>query len=208
MMGRMRIDHVLYATPDLASAVDALEKRCGVRATGGGQHTGKGTHNTLLALGPETYLEIIAPDPDQPEPATPRPYGVDGLRGPGLVGWALTCEDIDEAVARARTMGFDPGDVIDGHRLTADGTTLRWRLTSNALTAGVVPFLISWGDTPHPAATAPPGLTLESLHIEHPDPMSVTASLHAMGATVEVRSADEPALVLGVSGPNGHTELR
>jgi hypothetical protein len=203
-----RIDHVLYAAPDLEAAVDAIEKRCGVRAAGGGQHMGQGTHNRLLGLGPETYLEIVAPDPRQPEPAFARPYGVGGVTRPGLVGWAVTCDDIEEAVDRARAKGFDPGDIIDGQRLTAEGDMLRWRLTSNALTAGVVPFLISWGDTPHPATSAPPGLTLESLHIEHPDPAFVTARLHAIGAEVAVRRAREPALVVGLTGPNGHDELR
>jgi hypothetical protein len=41
--------------------VAAVERRFGVRAAGGGQHVGQGTHNRLLALGPATYLEIVAP---------------------------------------------------------------------------------------------------------------------------------------------------
>lgn len=204
----MRIDHLVYAAPDLRAAVDAVEERFGVRAAGGGQHDGQGTHNVLLALGPETYLEIVAPDPRQPEPAAPRPYGVDGVSRARLVGWALACDDIDKALSDARAAGFDPGDVIDGHRRTPSGTVLRWRLTRNALTAGLVPFLISWGDTPHPAVSAPAGLTLESLRLEHPDPGSVAPMLHALGADVEVRPAPEPALVARLAGPRGREELR
>ena len=56
--------------------------------------------NTLLALGPRTYLEIVAPDPNQPEPAAPRPYGVDGVTRAGLVGWALTRDDIERQSVR------------------------------------------------------------------------------------------------------------
>lgn len=204
----MRIDHIIYAAPDLEAAVDVVAKRFGVRAAGGGQHDGQGTHNKLLALGPQTYLEIVAPDPHQPEPVAPRPYGVDGVTRAGLVGWALACDDIEREVSEARARGFDPGDVIDGHRITATGTLLRWRLSRNALAAGVIPFLISWGDTPHPATTAPPGLTLESLHIEHPDPARVMANLHALGAHVEVHPAREPALAVTVMGPSGRDELR
>jgi hypothetical protein len=204
----MRIDHLIHAAPELEAEVDAIEKRWGVRAAGGGQHLGQGTHNTLLALGPWTYLEIVAPDPGQPEPATPRPYGVDGVTRAGLVGWAVTCDDIEKARDEARAKGFDPGDVIEGNRRTADGDMLRWHVTRNALTAGVIPFLISWGDTPHPAASAPSGLTIESLHIEHPDPPFVTTRLHALGAEVEVRPAPQPALVAELMGPNGRHELR
>lgn len=194
------IDHLVYAAPDLDAAVDEIEQRFGVRAAGGGQHLGLGTHNRLLALGKRTYLEIIAPDPGQPEPDLPRPFGVDGVTTPGLVGWAITCDDIDEARTAAATAGFDPGAVIGGQRRTASGEVLRWRLTSNALTGGVVPFLISWGDTPSPAISAPPGLVLESVHVEHPEPALITSCLQALGAEAEVRSAPEPALVAVISG--------
>jgi hypothetical protein len=204
----LRIDHLIYAAPDLDAAVVDVEKRVGVRAAGGGQHTGQGTHNRLLALGPHTYLELIAPDPQQPEPRAPRPYGVEGVTSGGLVGWALACDDIAAAVSAARAAGFDPGDVIDGHRVTPTGTLLRWRLTRNALSAGPIPFLITRSETPHPAASAPQGLVLESLHLEHPDPSSVLGPLRALGAHIEVRAAQRAALVARVTGPRGTVELR
>lgn len=204
----MLIDHLIYGALDLETAVADIDKRFGVRAGSGGKHTGQGTHNKLLSLGPKTCLEIIAPDPEQPEPIGPRPYGVDGLKQGGLVGWALACDDIETALAGARSRGFDPGDVVDGHRVTPTGILLQWRLTRNALAAGLIPFLISWGDTQHPASSAPPGLALMSFHIEHPDPASITGPLEAMGAEVEVRYASEAALVARLAGPLGSGELR
>ena len=91
----MLIDHLVYAAPDLSAAVAGLEERFGARAQAGGRHIGRGTRNALLALGPRTYLEIIAPDPGQPEPPVPRPFGVDDLSRGDLAGWALACDDID-----------------------------------------------------------------------------------------------------------------
>jgi hypothetical protein len=204
----MLIDHLVYAAPDLPAAVAEIEKRFGIRAQPGGKHTGQGTCNALLALGPQTYLEIIAPDPGQPAPPTPRPFGVDGLRRGGLVSWALACDDIDAAVAQARSCGYDPGEVAGGQRAAPNGTVLRWRLTLNATPGSLIPFLISWGDTEHPARSAPPGLTLEAFHLEHPDPPSLTPPLTALGADIETKPAATPALVARLSGPNGSHVLR
>jgi hypothetical protein len=81
-------------------------------------------------------------------------------------------------------------------------------VTGNAQTAGLVPFLIDWGDTPHPAVDAAPGLDLLSVHVEHPDPPSLDLALAAVGADVEVRKAPEPALVANIGGPQGEQELR
>jgi hypothetical protein len=202
------IDHLVYAASDLQAAVADVEERFGVRARIGGRHVGRGTRNALLALGPQTYLEIIAPDPEQPESAVPGPFMLDSAGRGRLAGWALACEDIDAAVAGARGHGYDPGDVVDGHRAEPAGTVLRWRMTSGELAHSLVPFLISWGNTEHPARSAPRGLILEAFHIEHPDPPSLVPALTALGADAEIRQVAAAALVARLSGPNGTTELR
>src|SRR5215469_18458044 len=120
------VDHIIYAAPDLAAAVTDLEARLGIRAQAGGKHIGLGTHNALLALGPRSYLEIIAPDPGQPQPSVPRPFGLDAGSRSGLAGWAITCSDIDAAVAGARSRGYDPGEVAGMQRAAPAGAVLRW----------------------------------------------------------------------------------
>jgi len=204
----MLVDHLIYAVPELTAAVADIEDRFGIRARTGGRHIGLGTHNALLALGPRTYLEIIAPDPAQPEPSRQRPFGVDDLSCGMLVGWALACDDIDRAVAEARIHGYDPGEPGDGQRVGPSGVVLRWRATGSALAGALVPFLICWGDTEHPAGSAPPGLSLTSLQIEHPDPRSLAPVLAALGADIEVIPAAAPALVAQLSGPAGSKVLR
>jgi hypothetical protein len=81
-----RLDHLIFAALDLDDGVREVEARFGVRASGGGQHSGQGTHNKLAALRPTAYLEVIAPDPTQPEPAQPVPTGSTGSPG---AGWSV-----------------------------------------------------------------------------------------------------------------------
>ena len=85
---------------------------------------------------------------------------------------------------------------------------LRWRLTLNAMAGSLIPFLISWDGTEHPARSAPHGLTLDAFHLEHPDPPSLAPPLTALGADVDIRPADIPALIARLSGPNGSMVLR
>jgi Glyoxalase-like domain len=175
------VDHLIYAAPHLVRAVDD---------------------------GPQTYLEIIAPDPQQPGPSIPRPFGLDTATHGRLVGWAIACNDIDGAVAEARRDGYDPGKVTHGQRVGPTGTVLQWRAAGNEVAHGLVPFLICWGDTEHPSVSAPRGLILESLEIEHPDPASLLPLLTALDADVAVKPAAVPGLVAYLSSPNGSKVLR
>lgn len=138
----------------------------------------------------------------------PRPFGADDFRRGGLANWALACDDIDAAAARARSHGYDPGEAADGQRARPAGTVLRWRLTLNAMAGGLIPFLISWGGAEHPARSASHGLTLEAIHFEHPDPASLALPLAVLGADVEIRPAGTSALISHLSGPNGSMVLR
>jgi hypothetical protein len=204
------IDHLVYATSDLARSVDDLASRLGVRATVGGQHPGRGTRNALLALGPTTYLELIGPDPEQPDPPSPRWLGVDEITTPRLVTWAAVTTNIAARRDAARRAGIPLGPVRDGERRRTDGVLVRWSLTEPAtlLDDGLLPFLIDWGDSPHPAATAAAGLRLRSLRAEHPNAASVSTRLRAMGLSLPVRTEIAPALIAELDTPYGVIELR
>lgn len=192
----MTLDHLVYATPDLEESVRLVAKLTGVRPVEGGPHPDLGTRNYLLGLGELRYLEIIGPDPDQPEPEAPRPFGIDDLTEPRLAAWAVRAADIEARVARSRAQGYDPGPIEPLSRRTPDGELLRWRLTFPY--EPVVPFLIDWGRTPHPARRLPV-VPLTAFAGVHPDPAGVRTRLTALGVDLDVREG-APGLVAVLGG--------
>jgi hypothetical protein len=200
------LDHLVYAVTNLDTGIAEIERLLGVRAAAGGKHTGRGTHNALLSLGGSSYLEIIAPDPDQPAPTAPRPFGLDRLHEPRLVSWAARVADIEKRVAAARAAGYYPGAVVAMSRKLPAGGELRWRLAVHAepVAGGVVPFLIQWdAGAQHPSETAPSGARLVDLQAEHPQPDDVNRMLEALAIDVTVTEAARPALIATIEGPHG-----
>jgi hypothetical protein len=204
------VDHLVYATPDLAAGVRHIEAALGIQASPGGQHPGEGTRNALVALGPTSYLEIIGPDPDQPKPPGPRKFRIDDLTAPRLVTWAAKGTNLARIVEEARRRGVPVGDVIPGSRRTPAGVLLSWHITNQRafVADGLVPFFIDWGETPHPAKSAAAGATLISLRAEHPDPENVKRMLGSLGLELPVVKGAEPSLVATIAGPRGRIDLR
>jgi hypothetical protein len=205
-----RVDHLVYAGPDLSVAVEHVEKLLGVKAVPGGQHPGAGTRNALIGLGDSTYLEIIGPDPDQPKPTQRRRFGIDELKAARLVTWAAKGTDLEAITRDAKLHGVDLGQVLPGSRRRPDGVLLSWRLTASPalIGDGIVPFFIDWGATQHPASTLPKGCTLISLRAEHPDAERVRSMLTAVGVDVRVDRSSRHALIATVRTPHGNVELR
>jgi hypothetical protein len=131
----MRIDHVLYATRDLDATAARLEAQHGLTATGGGRHTGIGTENRIVPLGPG-YLELIAVA-DQAE-AERSPLGIAlaqriAARGEGLMGWVVA---VDDVVAEAARTGAELSTI------ERDGLRARLAGVATAMAEPTLPFFI------------------------------------------------------------------
>jgi hypothetical protein len=204
-----QVDHLVYATPDLTLGIETAEKLFGVRATPGGQHPGEGTRNALIALGPNSYFEIIGPDPDQPKPERGRRFRIDEIKTPVLTTWVAKGSDLERFASRAAAQGVNLGAVISGSRKRPDGVVLAWRYTDprTILADRLIPYFIDWGSSPHPSATAAKSVTLVSLRAEHPDAEHVQEMLKVLGLDLIVTKGAKPALIATFDSPKGRVQL-
>jgi hypothetical protein len=199
------LDHIVYSTPDLDATVVEFTRATGVRPEFGGSHPGMGTRNAQVALG-GCYLELIGPDPDQPEPAGGRPLSVDSGTA-GFVALAVrpaADESLDDLLERAAAAGTDLGPISEMGRRRPDGVDLHWRLTMPRSELGPgVPFLIDWGDTPQPSDTVACHAELTKIRVAVPEPERCRRLHKALGLNLPIEAAPTPALVVTIRGPQG-----
>ncbi|TDD58654.1 VOC family protein [Kribbella antibiotica] len=195
------LDHLVYATPDLLATVDRFAEATGIRPVEGGRHEAWGTRNYLVGLGGTTYLEFIGPDPEASE------VSLFDVSREQLLTWAIHPTDLESALAAARAAGADLGEIFPGSRTTPAGELLSWRVTgaNPRPYEGVVPFLIDWADSPHPALSLPVA-ELVDFQGTHPQPAEVQTILQALGAELTVVEGP-PALAASVRGPAGTFHL-
>jgi hypothetical protein len=211
------IDHLVYACTDLESTCGWIAEATGVVPTLGGRHPGEGTRNALLSLGERTYLELIAPDESQTAVPKPLAFGIDALRAPSLRAWACSPADIAEAAKISRLSGHRLDEPVGGRRLTPEGSEITWTLAlPESPPAGepgafsdydvaLLPFLIDWGESPHPATTSPVGLVLEHFVLSGPSPDALRGLLVDIGleGPWAVEASPEPALRAVLKNPQG-----
>jgi hypothetical protein len=122
----------------------------------------------------------------------------------------VKCDDLEEAIRITTQRNLDLGHIEAMSRALPSGEQLAWRLTRGSEPGdGLVPFLIDWGKTPHPALSSPSGCTLRSLRAEHPDPVRIREYLGLLGLqdVLEVSEGSEPRLSVGLSTPKGDVVL-
>lgn len=203
-----QLDHLVISVETLDDGARAVEEALGVPLSPGGVHPHMGTHNRLLSLGPEVYLEVIAINPDAPAPDQPRWYRLDEFSGPPrLTNWACRTDDLTGDLACAPE---GMGKVWDLQR-----GDLQWQMAIPQ--SGRLPFddaapaLLSWGKTsPHPCERLPDiGVRLEKLVVTHPDATQISAEFPALRTleTVEIAEGPDTRLTAHLTTPNGPRTL-
>lgn len=160
----LTLDHLAVACCDLAEGTAWVEAQLGVRMQPGGKHLRYGTHNTLLGLGDDLYLEVIAKDPDAAPDEGPAWFGLDQFSGkPRLGNWICQSDDLASAPAYAGLpQSLTRGDLVWQITVPEDGSLPY---------GGAYPTLIQWAaGTVHPARRlADTGCRLVTFTITHPE---------------------------------------
>lgn len=204
----IRLDHILWAAPDLDAGTATIERLTGVTPQRGGSHPGLGTRNSLMALDGGTYFEVIAPDPAQ-ELAGNRGGRIAAQARPGIMTFALTSTDLPALRDAAAREGLKTDGPVAMHRMRPDGGRLDWSILYLADPAygDAIPFAIDWGATPHPSTTTPPGCRLRSFDVLHPDPAPLARVFAALAVPVGVKGAAAPGFLAVLDTPKGEVVL-
>jgi len=159
------LDHLVVTADRLERGVAQVERALDLTMSGGGAHPVMGTHNRLLSLGPADYLEVIAVDPDAPQPDRARWFDLDRQApGAALTHWALRVDDLDAALARAPHGAGEPVALTRGAYSWRMAVAQDGRLPFD----GLFPGLIAWNGA-HPApALSETGARLVALELTHP----------------------------------------
>jgi hypothetical protein len=212
-MPTSHLDHLVIVAPSLAEGVDYVRRTLGVTPQPGGEHSRMGTHNALLKLGDELFLEVISVNSGAARPARPRWFDLDQLdpnAAPYLATWVARTNDIRAAVAAAP---ISLGTVEPMTRGALD-----WLITiphdGSLPLDGVAPTLIQWHNGPHPATgLKDQGCSLIKLEGFHPQAEQISKMLQATGFQGDffahpLAAGEPPYLAAQIRTPSGLRTLR
>ncbi len=215
---RTELDHIVVAAKTLDEGRAWARETLGVDAVGGGKHDGLATHNTLLKLNGNRYLEIIAIDPDAGAPTFPRWFGLDTAEvrelvghGPRLVAWVARTSGAYDAVEQLAAAPNYGAKIVR----PATRADFRWRFAftpgGERINGGVLPHLIQWDSPVHPCERLPAsGVSLIALALGAPEPEATAALLESFAFSdelVQVAQSVSPQLVAMLNTPLGRVVL-
>ena len=172
-----RIDHIVIGSADLISGTKILENKLSTQFSSGGEHKIMGTHNNLLKLQSNIYLEVIATNPNANKPSRQRWFSLDetGIKekikkSPRLLCWVVEVDDIEDT---AKKCGYNPGETL---LLSRDELTWKVTVPSNGklVENGVLPVLIQWPSNQHPSKKLNNSkVSINKISLFHPEPHKI-----------------------------------
>ncbi|MEM8526612.1 MAG: VOC family protein [Bacteroidota bacterium] len=184
-----KLDHIVYAVPDLEATMNWFEEQTGVRPVFGGYHTTQGTKNALLKLGDQCYLEFLAADEKNTAITPPRWMGIDLIAQSRITRWAVQSTDLQKDSKILKSYDSKMGNTAGGQRKMTNGKLLTWELTMPLAEPEVeiLPFLIDWQRSEsHPTDSLEQHCHLVELKLTHPNPDSLQEVLGQLNLNINI----------------------
>lgn len=212
-MPAVELDHIVIAAKTLSQGNKYIYDKLGVRPSAGGRHSGQGTHNSLLRLEENRYLEIISVDPDAANPDHPRWFSLDDPKlqeqistQPKVISWVARTTDLNQSLSEA---SYNPG-----HPRPASRGSLRWRFTfsdeGDLIEGGLLPHLIEWETESHPSRQLPrKQVSIDHIQAFHPDPDLIQQHLKSLDLqeTISIEKSSKKHLKIIFDCPAGKVTL-
>lgn len=203
-----KLDHIIWAVPDLEAACQRIHALTGIEPQSGGVLPGRTqSHNALLSLGNGSYLEILCPA--RTGTAKWANYVEDG--NSHVIGYAMTVKDrFSHLLAALASARLKPNGPRPFGRVRPDGTKLNWELVHITGTEfdNAMPFFIDWLDSkPHPSVSSPGGIKLSSFAISHPRAKELQNSFKMLSIDTPVVASDRHYMEVTLQTPKGEVRL-
>ncbi len=207
-------DHLVLVAPTLEEGAQYVESQLGVRPFPGGQHRELGTHNLLLRIGQDCFLEVIAVDPSATLHHGSRVFGLgnqasveaDWLAGNRLKTWVGRTTQLETIVGQYGSLVGEIKSVSRGER--------RWRMTIPAdgslPQGGSIPTSAEYEPAMIPAHHMPDaGCSLQQVIVHAPDGETVRQLYARLGVLgpVTIETGSPASLRALIQTPNGIVEL-
>lgn len=149
------LDHIVLAAPELEPAIIEFQEKTGIEPRISGSIKGLGIKTARVSFEGDSFLEIIAPDPEKGGPIGTL-LRASGLKGLQPFHWAIRNSKTGELTGPMKKLGYTP-DCISMFGAREDGTPRKWEmlyLYGHKL-KGMCPFFINWDNSDHPCESMP-----------------------------------------------------
>jgi Glyoxalase-like domain len=199
------LDHIVLAAPDLEKAMEQFHEMTGIMPTHVGPLQGLGAKTAHVGLDNNRYIEILAPDSEDPGPLGDE---LKALKDNTLTPYhyAIRSSEVSRLIEGYvyDVLGWDP-DHIAMVQALPDDTVRQWDLLTmyGHDVGGVAPYYVRWVDpTHHPTAKIPLNATLLSCRVVAPEDHDVHKLITGVGG-IDIETGD-PTLECTIETPKGN----
>ena len=143
-----KLDHIVLGCNTLQEGTDYVEKKLGLTLSEIGNHLHMGTHNRVIKISENIYLEVIAIDPNANKPKHFRWFNLDNKKqqarlkkSPQIIGYVIENQNPDMLKFYNPFFEASRGNYCWEFAMPKSDDTL---INDELIESGLVPSLIKW----------------------------------------------------------------